>query len=97
MPLHRFFRFVDAFVACAGVALVLAASSPAVPADNLRPGSTASPGTTQTVVRENLVRTGDGPGTVGFIAIGAGAAAALLGAGYLGARIATRSAGMRSS
>jgi hypothetical protein len=93
----RLHRFVRTLVATTCVALTLAASSQAMPADNVRPGSTVSHDATPTLVRETVVRTGDGPDTLGFVAIGAGAAAALLGAGYLGARLAVRSSGMRPS
>ena len=48
-----------------------------------------------TVVKETVVRPSGGPDTIVFVLIGVGAVVALLGAGYLGARIATRTTHVR--
>jgi hypothetical protein len=89
---HRLIRAARAVAAAACILLALAAPAGAMPADNGPPPSTThNPGAKPTIVRETVVRPANGgPTTLAFVVIGAGAAAALLGAGYLGARIATR-------
>ena len=97
MHLHRLVPAIRALAAATCILLALAVPAGAMPADNARPGSTHTGTTAPTVVRETVVRPADGPGTLGFVVTGVGAAAALLGAGYLGARIATRNARVRIS
>jgi hypothetical protein len=66
-----------------------------MPADNGPPRSTNPNGTaTPTVVKETIVRPEDSPGTLALVVIGVGAATALLGAGYVGARLATRNSSL---
>jgi hypothetical protein len=49
-----------------------------------------------TVVKERILQPADdGPDTITLVLIGIGAGAALLGAGYLGARVATRTSRTR--
>ena len=96
MHLHRLVHASRALAAAAWMLLALAVPAGAMPADNVRPRATHTGSSAPTVVRETVVRSADGPGTLGFVVIGVGAAAALLGAGYLGARIATRKATVRT-
>ena len=87
MPLHHLTRTARALAAAACVLLVLCAAAGAMPADN---GPSQDAIATPTVVKQTVVRPADGPDTLALVIIGVGAVAALLGAGYLGARIATR-------
>jgi hypothetical protein len=91
MHVHQLVHAARATAAAACVLLVFAASAAAMPADNIPHRPRGSATATPTVVRETVVRPADGPGTAAFVVLGLGAVAALLGAGYLGARIATRS------
>lgn len=97
MQLHRLIRTARALAAAACILLLLAVPAGAMPADN-----GPSPATTQhrtaapTVVKQTVVRSADGPDTLALVIIGVGAGAALLGAGYLGARIATRNTRVRA-
>jgi hypothetical protein len=80
-----------ALAAMACVLLALAATAGAVPAQDVGsapkgPRAVATP----TVVRETVVRPGQGTDAIVFVLIGVGTVAAMLGAGYLGARIAVR-------
>ena len=80
-----------ALAAMTCILLALAASAGAVPGENLGPplkGSRAV--ATPTIVRETVVRSGNGTDAIVFVLIGVGTVAAMLGAGYLGARIAVR-------
>jgi hypothetical protein len=87
---RRLGRSLCALAASACTVLALAAGAQARPADAWpQPVMHNSP--TPTVVKQTLLRPpNDGPGTTTLVLIGIGAAAALLGAGYLGARIALR-------
>jgi hypothetical protein len=98
MPLHRSIRTARALAAAACILLALAAPAGAMPADNGPSPATAQARTTAapTVVKQTVVRQTDRPNTLALVVIGAGAVAALLGAGYLGARIATRNARLAS-
>ena len=83
-------RSTCALAASACIVLALASAAPRVP-----PTAGRSPSCTTarlpTVVKETVLRPADGgPDTLVLVLIGIGAAAALLGAGYLGARIAIR-------
>ena len=87
---RRLARSLCALAASACILLALAAAATARPADTWpQPVLHNSPATT--VVKETVLRPANGgPDTLAFVLIGIGASAALLGAGYLGARIATR-------
>jgi hypothetical protein len=86
---RRLKRGACALAASACVMLAIAVSAHARIADTQQ---TVGPnGPAPTVVRETLVQPASGgPDTITLVLIGIGAAAALLGAGYLGARIAIR-------
>jgi hypothetical protein len=90
MPHHRLLSTLVALVAAASLLLALAGACSAMPADNGPAPATAARAIGGSGVRETVVRSANGPGTLGFVAIGVAAAGALLGAGYLGARIAVR-------
>ena len=87
---RRLARSLCALAASACVVLALAAAATARPADTwAQPVVHNSPA--PTIVKETVLQPADGgPDTLALVLIGIGAAAALLGAGYLGARIATR-------
>jgi hypothetical protein len=94
---HRLSRTARAVAAVACILLTLAAPAGAMPADNGPPPSTTSQrSAAPTVVRETVLRPDDGPGALALVVIGVGAAAALLGAGYLGARLAIRNSRLRA-
>ena len=100
MATHRNTRRVTsgalAFAACACILLALAAAAPAHTADNVQ--RVVHDSTSPTIVKETVVQPDSGgPGTIALVLIGIGAAAALLGAGYLGARIALRTTHVRPS
>jgi hypothetical protein len=80
-----------ALAAMACILLALAATAGAMPPENvgsqLHPSRAAA---TPTIVRETVVRPVDRVDAVVFVLFGVGAVAAMLGAGYLGARIAVR-------
>jgi|tagenome__1003787_1003787.scaffolds.fasta_scaffold17351736_2 hypothetical protein len=86
---HRLKHSACALAASACILLAIAAAAHARIADTRQ---TVGPnGPAPTVVRETLVQpASSGPDTITLVLIGIGAAAALLGAGYLGARIAIR-------
>jgi hypothetical protein len=86
----RLARSVYALTASACILLAIAAAATARPADTWpQPVLHNSPA--PTVVRETILQPGNsGPDTLALVLICVGAGAALLGAGYLGARIATR-------
>lgn len=87
--IRRLTRNACAPVACAGILLALAATAAARPADTRQPVVHNSPA--PPIVKETVVQPADhGPNTITVVLIGIGAAAALLGAGYLGAHIAVR-------
>jgi hypothetical protein len=95
MRLHPLIRQLlsgaSALAAGACILLALAATAGAVPGENVGPQKSASRGVaTPTVVKETIVRPGDGADTIVFVLIGAGTLVAMLGAGYAGARMATR-------
>lgn len=87
---RRLKRGAYALAASACVLLAIVAAATARPADTWpQPPVHNSPA--PTVVRETLVQPASGaPDTITLMLIGIAAAAALLGAGYLGARIAIR-------
>jgi hypothetical protein len=94
--LTRLKRGVCALAASACVLLAIAAAASARPADTW-PQPVVHNSPAPTVVKETLLRPAtNGPDTITLVLIAAGAAAALLGAGYLGARIATRTARTRA-
>jgi hypothetical protein len=90
-PSHFTRRLKRAAAALSGAACVLlaiAVTAQARVADAPRPVVRSS---APTIVRETILRpSGDSPDTITFVLIGIGMAAALVGAAYLGARIATR-------
>jgi hypothetical protein len=87
---RRIARGACALTASAYILLALAAAAQARPADTW-PQPTVHNSPAPTVVRETVLRpANDGPDTIALVLIATGAAAALLGAGYLGARIALR-------
>jgi hypothetical protein len=90
---RRVARGVYALAASACALLAIAAAAHARPADSWpQPPVHNSPA--PTVVRQTVLRpANDGPDTITLALIAAGATAALLGAGYLGARIALRTSG----
>jgi hypothetical protein len=95
VQLHRLIPTARAIAATACILLALAAPAGAMPADNGPPPSTNPNRTaTPTVIKETIVRPEDGPDTLALVVIGVGAATALLGAGYLGARLATRNSSL---
>jgi hypothetical protein len=78
--------------------LALAAAAAPAGARTDVPPETSTHHAVAPVVRQTIVRSGDdGLGTLGLVLIGVGAGAAILGAGYLGARIATRPNKLRVS
>ena len=87
---RRLTRSLCALAATASIVLALAAAATARPADTW-PQPVVHNSPTPTVVKETILQPANGgPDTLALVLIGIGAAAALLGAGYLGARIATR-------
>jgi hypothetical protein len=86
--IRRLPQLAVALAASACLLLLPAAAASAHTADNATPVVHNSPA--PTIVRETVVQPSSGPGTTELVLIGIGAAAALLGAGYLGARIAVR-------
>jgi hypothetical protein len=96
VQLHRLIGTARAIAATACILLALAAPAGAMPADNGPPPSTNPNGTATapTVVKETIVRPDDGPGMLALVVIGVGAGTALLGAGYVGARLATRNSSL---
>jgi hypothetical protein len=100
MRVHRLIRqsirAAGALAATAGILLALAATAGAVPADNVGHQKSASRAVAApTVVKETLVRPGHGTDAIVFVLIGVGTVVAMLGAGYMGARIATRTTHVR--
>ena len=100
MRLHRLIResinAAGALAAMACILLALAATADAVPGENVGPQKSASRAVaTPTVVKETVVRPSDGTDAIVFVLIGVGAVVAMLGAGYLGARMATRTTHVR--
>jgi quercetin dioxygenase-like cupin family protein len=86
---RRLARSTCALAASACVLLALAVAAQARIADTPQPVVHNSPA--PTVVRETVLQPANGgPDTITLLLIGIGAAAALLGAGYLGARLAIR-------
>ena len=82
---------VCAMAAMTCIVLALAATAGAVPSENVGPPpKRARAVATPTIVRETVVRPGQGTDAVVFVLLGVGTVAAMLGAGYLGARIAVR-------
>lgn len=87
---RRLARRLCVLAASACIVLALAAAAAARPADTWpQPVVRNSPA--PTVVKETVLQPANGGlDTITLVLIGIGAGAALLGAGYLGARIATR-------
>jgi hypothetical protein len=80
-----------AAIAC--ILLVLAATAGARPAYDIVPQKSASPAAeAPTVVQEPVVGPDNGTDATVFVLIGVAAGVAVLGAGYMGARRATRTA-----
>jgi hypothetical protein len=99
MRLHRltreFLNGAAALAAMACILLALAATAGAAPDDKVGPPKSASRAVgTPTVVKQTVVR-GGGTGAIVFVLIGIATGMAVLGAGYLGVRRATRSAHVR--
>ena len=92
----RISRCACALAASACVLLAIAAAAQARPADTWpQPVVHSSPA--PTVVKETVLRpAGNGPDTTTLVLIATAATAALLGAGYLGARIAVRASRARA-
>jgi hypothetical protein len=88
---QRLARSVCALAASAYILLAIAAAAAqARPADTW-PQPTLHNSPAPTVVKETVLRSADGgPDTITLVLLAGAAAAALLGAGYLGARIAGR-------
>jgi hypothetical protein len=85
---HRSINGVCALGAMAGILLVLAVTASARPIDT-GPGPQSVP--SPTIIKETVVApAGGGPDTIAWVLIAVAAGAALIGAGYLGARIAIR-------
>jgi hypothetical protein len=100
MRLHRvirqFINGVAALAAMAFILLALAATAGAVPGENVGPQNSASRAVAApTIVKETVVRPGDGTDAIVFVLIGVGTVVAMLGASYLGARMATRTTHVR--
>lgn len=97
MHLHRLIRTARTVAAAACILLTLAPPAGAMPADNGPPPSTTQQrAAAPTVIKETIVRADGGPGTLTLVVIAVGATTALLGAGYLGARLATRNSRLRA-
>ena len=95
MRLHSLTRWTiasaSALAAMTCIVLALAAAAGAVPGENVGPPHTGSRAVaTPTIVRETVVRPNHGTDAIVFVLLGVGTVAAMLGAGYLGARIAVR-------
>jgi hypothetical protein len=87
---------VCALAASACIVLALAAAAQARPADTW-PQPVVHNSPAPTIVKEALLQpASDGLDTITLVLIATGAAAALLGAGYLGARIALRTSRTRA-
>jgi hypothetical protein len=90
---RRLARSTCALAASACILLLIAAAAVARPADTW-PQAAVDKTPAPTVVKETVLQPANGgPDTTALVLIGVGAAAALLGAGYLGARIAIRGRG----
>jgi hypothetical protein len=90
---RRLARSTCALAASACILLLIAAAATARPADTW-PQAVVHNSPAPTVVKETVLQPANGgPDTTTLVLIGIGAAAALLGAGYLGARIAIRGRG----
>jgi|tagenome__1003787_1003787.scaffolds.fasta_scaffold17218797_1 hypothetical protein len=85
-----------ALAAMACILLALAATAGAVPTENVGPPPQGPRAVaTPTIVRETVVRPGQGTDAIVFVLLGVGTVAAMLGSGYLGARIAVRATRVR--
>ena len=90
---RRHARSICALATSACILLLIAAAATARPGDTW-PQAVVHNSPAPTVVKETVLQPADrGPDTTTLVLIGIGAAAALLGAGYLGARIAIRGLG----
>ncbi len=88
---RRIARAARALAASMCVLLVIAAAAQARIADTRIAGPPVGDDSTPTVVKQTVLRpASSGTDTITLVLIATGAAAALLGAGYLGARIAIR-------
>ena len=89
---RRLARGACALAASAWVLLAIAAAATARPADTW-PQPVLHNNPAPTLVKETVLQPANGgPDTITLVLIATGAAAALLGAGYLGARVALRTA-----
>jgi hypothetical protein len=89
---HRSIHGICALGAMAAILLVLAVTASARPID------TSQPPPSQTIIHETVVSPdGAGPDTIAWVLIAIATGAALIGAGYLGARIAIRTTNVRAS
>jgi hypothetical protein len=94
--IRRRTRTALALAACVGILLAFASAALAHTADT--PVRVVHNTPAPTIVRETVLQPNDGgPDAIVLVLIGIGTAAALLGAGYLGARIATRTNYVRPS
>lgn len=93
---RRIARAACTLAASACVVLAIGAGAQARPADTW-PQPVVHNSPAPTVVKQTLLRpANDGPNTITLVLIATGAAAALLGAGYLGARVAVRTSRTRA-
>ena len=91
---HRSIEGVCALCAIVGILLALAAAASAMPTDNGRTAPTAP----LTIIRETVVSPlGHGLDAIAWVLISVAAGAAIVGAGYLGARIAIRRANIQAN
>jgi hypothetical protein len=92
--LHRltqqFLNGAIALTAVACILLALAATAGAVPGENVGPRKPSRAVPTPTIIKETVVRPSAGTDAIVFVLIGVGAVVSMLGAGYVGGRIATR-------
>jgi hypothetical protein len=93
---HRSIHGVCALGAIAAILLVLAVTASARPIDTA--GPQLRPHGSGTTIYETVVRPGGGgPDTIAWVLMAVATGAALIGAGYLGARIAIRTTNVRPS
>jgi hypothetical protein len=89
--IRRLARSACALTASACIVLAIAAAAATARPAETWPQPVVHNSPAPTVVKETILQPANGgPDTLALVLIGIGAGAALLGAGYLGARIATR-------
>jgi hypothetical protein len=92
---HRSIHGISALGAIAAILLALAVTASARPIDT---GPQLRPTQPRTIIHETVVRPDSGgPDTIAWVLIAVAAGAALIGAGYLGARIAIRTTSARAN